>query len=38
VTDHSRPIGERLFADGSTRPVFAWRDGRQYVEDEGEHA
>jgi hypothetical protein len=36
VSDQPRPIGERLFTDGTTRPVFELPDGRQYVEgDDG---
>jgi hypothetical protein len=31
-----RQRGERLFTDGTTRPVFEDPDGRQYVEDDGE--
>ena len=33
MTDEPRPIGERLFTDGTTRPDFELPDGRQYVED-----
>jgi hypothetical protein len=36
VTDQPRPIGERRFTDGTTRPVFELPDGRPYVEDHGE--
>jgi hypothetical protein len=37
VSDQHHPIGERLFTDGSVRPVFELPDGRQYVEcDDGE--
>jgi hypothetical protein len=28
-----RPIGQRLFTDSSTRPVFLDQDGRQFVID-----
>jgi hypothetical protein len=38
MSDQPRQVGERLFADGITRPVFEDWDGRQYVEDEGERA
>jgi hypothetical protein len=32
----SRIIGRRLFTDGVERDVREARDGRQYVEDDGE--
>jgi hypothetical protein len=36
MIDQPRPVGERLFTDGTTRTVFEDGDGRQYVEDGGE--
>jgi hypothetical protein len=36
MADQPRQLGERLFTDGTTRPVFEAPDGRQYVEDGGE--
>jgi hypothetical protein len=36
LSGQPRQLGERLFTDGSTRPVFEAPDGRQYVEDDGE--
>ena len=34
MSDHARQVGERLFTDGITRPMFEDADGRQYVEDD----
>jgi hypothetical protein len=36
VSSPPRPIGERLFTDGTLRPVFEVGYGRQFVEDGGE--
>jgi hypothetical protein len=37
MSDQPRQLGERHFPDGTTRPVFEAADGRQYIEDDGEH-
>ena len=36
MSDQSRPIGDRPFTEGTTRPVLEDVDGRPYVEDDGE--
>src|SRR5207244_1712994 len=36
VSNQPRRIGERLFTDGITRPVFEDADGRQFVDDDGQ--
>jgi hypothetical protein len=36
VSNPPRPIDERLFTDGTMRPVFEDAEGRQFVEDGGE--
>jgi hypothetical protein len=38
MRDQPRQLGERLIADGTTRPVFEDADGRPYAEDGGERA
>jgi hypothetical protein len=38
MRDQPRQLGERRFTDGTTRPVSADADGRQYVEDDGVRA
>jgi hypothetical protein len=36
MSNQPQQTGERLFTDGTIRPVFEAPDGRQYVEDDGE--
>jgi hypothetical protein len=38
MSDPPQQLGECLFTDGTTRPVFEDWDGRPYVADDGERA